>query len=264
MTTELFNPDPSTTSNVVTTANDVENALEILVGDDKKFKDAEALAKGKLESDRFILQLQKENAAARERLKELDEQLKERITLEEFMDEFRNTQNDAANTVTNPQHVSRNDVSHQNQQPDINKLIDERLMEQRRRELIQANVATSVQEVAKAWGPSYQSKLEARVHELGLSKEFVESVAQSSPKAFLELIGIGRKQETSRSDPNIDVPPRTDVQTRTVDIRNDNTVRNQVYWNKLRKQDPKAFHSEKMTAQRHRDAQRLGEAFFRE
>ena len=62
MTNPLFDPttiDPAT----------IENPLETLVGEGKKFKDADALARAAIEKDRFILQLQAENAQMRTSLK---------------------------------------------------------------------------------------------------------------------------------------------------------------------------------------------------
>jgi hypothetical protein len=79
---EEADPTLTSTTNV--------NPLEALVGEGKKFKTAEDLARGKLEADNFVKQLQTELATLRE-------DLNGRIKLEEFMDRLEKTPTATAN-----------------------------------------------------------------------------------------------------------------------------------------------------------------------
>jgi hypothetical protein len=254
--TTLFTNDPSTVS-TETTVIDTANALEALVGDGKKFKDAEALAKGKLEADRHIAQTHGENKALRDRVKELEGQLSEKKTMEEFLEEFRRDPKDIDESGTTPSTPNLT-TPRPNTEQDIDKLIDEKLEEKRRREAAQNNVSVVANELSKVWGPSYQEKLASVAKELGLSHEFLGGIAEKSPKAFLELVGVNKKAPVN--DPNVDVPPRTTL-NQGLNLQG-TSARNQAFYDKLKKSDPKTYYSEKITAQRHRDAQRMGEAYF--
>jgi len=248
--TDLF--DPSTPETVTTVLD--ENVLETLVGDGKKFKDAEALAKGKLESDRHIQQIQRENAAIRERLKGLEDELQERVTLQDFIEEIRQTplqRNDGTPPVQPHQEVTPSPTP-----VDIKKMIDEELQQQQRRKQITENVSAVKAELTKTWGKDFSQKLSERAKELNLSQEFLGSVAETSPKAFLELVGAKPRQ----ANPEQDVPPRTSINT-GLNLESSG-VRNQAYYDKLKKADPNFHKNERLVAQMHRDAQRMGESFF--
>jgi hypothetical protein len=140
------------------------------------------------------------------------------------------------------------------QQPaDIDKLIDEKLLQKQRREQVQANVQTVATELTKVWGPNFQTQLVQRANDLGLSQEFLGSVAERSPKAFLSLI----LTETKKTNPNVDVAPKTTISKSVIP---GDGVRNKTYYDKLRKQVGNL--SVEQRAQMHKDAQRLGEEFF--
>jgi len=202
--------------------------------------------------------LQRENNAQRQLIKELQDQLKERITIEDFLSEVQKTpHNDGLGTPPDSGIANNPPQSPQVSQTDIKSLVEQHLQEQRMKEQIQANVTVIKQELTKAWGPNYHGKLVEKSKELGVDQAFLESVAAKSPKAFLNLV---LDKDTLRSDPNIDMPIRTSINSGI--NTQDNTVRDQKYWDKIKKQDPKAYYSEKMTIQRHKDAQRLGVDFF--
>lgn len=69
------------------------SALEELVGDGKKFADAEALAKGKQESDNFIEQLKREKQEALEALEAAKKDAGEGKTVAELLEAVRAAQN---------------------------------------------------------------------------------------------------------------------------------------------------------------------------
>ena len=243
----LFNaPDP-----VVPETPVDANPLETLVGEGKKFKDVSALAHGKLEADRFVLQLQNEGKAQRDRIKQLEEELNTRTNMQDFLDEIKSQRPQEQGNQPPPS----TSVSTPFNPADIDELLDKKLEATRRREIAQQNVDHVQQELTKTWGPDYVSKLVARARELGLSQDFLGSVAETSPKAFLEMV-IPKTQV--RPEPTS--IPRSGLNV-GIDLSNTG-VRNQSYYNKMKQTDPALFRSEKMTVQRHRDAQRLGEAFF--
>lgn len=253
----MFDPNV-TASEQVTTLAEGQTYLDTLVGEDKKFKTVEDLARGKFESDnRFIPQITKENDSLRRRVQELETQAQERIALEDFMEEVRKTtlrSDDPVEPTTSSQTNNSSPIS----QAEIDARIAAQLKYQREREQAQANVSIIAQELTKHWGPGFQQKLIVKAQELGLSQEFLAGVAEKSPKAFLNIVLDKTNTEAPRNDPNSAVPPRTQM---TVTPK-DESIRNQSYYEKLKKTDPKFYNSEQRRVQMHKDAQRLGEAFF--
>jgi hypothetical protein len=249
--TNLFDPKTTTEETPLVDGSYVE----ALVGEGKKFKDVEALARGKHEADIHVQQVQREAAAARQRITELEAQLQERITIEEFMSELKTPRDDASH-VTTPDLIQ---PSVKPQSPDdIGALIDARLQEQRRNEQIQANLASVANTLQQTWGANWQQKLTERAKELNLSHKFLDDVAKESPQGFLNV--VLPQTSAPRSDPNNDLPPRTSI-SRSIPAQ-DIGARSKSYYDKMKQSDPKTYHSDKMVAQRHRDAQRLGEAYF--
>lgn len=235
-----------------------EGALESLVGEGKKFKSVEDLAKGKIESDKHILQTQSENKNMREKILELEQELQQRRTIEDFLAEIKTVeQNEEVTTPPSPAPVRPGVADRQRPEINIDKLIDDKLQQQRRREAAQANVSVVETELKKHLGDDFRSKIIQKAKDLNLSHEFLGSVAEQSPKAFLEFMGI---RQEPRTDPNADVPVTTRQQS-VIDLSSTG-VRNKSFYDKLKKQNPRGQLTEQQRQQMHRDAQRLGESFF--
>jgi len=170
MTNDIFSGDQS--------GNEGTSALEALVGEGKKFTDAEALAKGKQESDAHIKTLEEENAA----LKAAKEGEPEGKTISDLIDTIK------ASQQTKPK---------EGDQP----MSDEELQEKVRaivsgdsavaqattnRELGNSLVLSKVGgdvEVAKAY-------VAEKAAQLGMTPESLATLSEQSPKAFAELMGL--------------------------------------------------------------------------
>jgi hypothetical protein len=155
--TELFqNDDNSAVSEPVTIED--KNYLEDLVGEDKKFKSVEDLAKGKAESDAFIRKLQEENEGMRQ-------ELKTRISLQEFMDKQEQMRkNEPANSVpentTSESSAETKTTNQSNFKPeDIEKLLEKKLAEREQQSNTQRNMAAVVNRLKEVWGPNYTAEL---------------------------------------------------------------------------------------------------------
>src|SRR5687767_13359404 len=90
------------------------NYLEALVGEGKKFKDLEALARGKWESDRMITHKNREFDQLREDYLKKDEELKTRARLEELVDR-----------LSNPPQSNREEPNADDNKPDLNKVFED-------------------------------------------------------------------------------------------------------------------------------------------
>lgn len=228
---------------------DTEIKLEDLVGDGKKFKSIEDLAKGKLESDRFIAQLQQE-------LKGIREELNTRITLTEFMDNFKNS-NTQPNQPSGDNQDRPGGESTALKPEDLRKLLDEELAKREQVNVARQNLNTVKQRLSEAFGPNYATRLENEAQKLGVTKEFLNNMAASTPSAFLRLVGVDAPAQKVNED--IFSPPTSQ---RTGTPLGNGTVKNKAYFDKIRQTDPKAYWTPAVQNELHREAARQGEAFF--
>lgn len=239
--TNLFENTPNSAEDNA----EIQNYLEHLVGEGKKFKDPEALARGKFEADRTI-------AAREAELAEVRKELNTRISLEEFM-----TKQGQREPVQTPNQVSTEIVNTNESNTDIAKTVAAEVNKLQAQAQRAANAQASRQKMKEAWGDSAVARLEQVSRDMGLGKEFLQDLAERSPDAFLQVIGA--KVETSKV-PNI-TPPTTRVNS-AANVSGRNTVRNEAYWDKVRESDPKFYFSAQGYNQRHSDAQALGEGYF--
>lgn len=196
--TDLFSPEGNQATNTDPVING--SYRELLVGDGKKFKDDEALAKGKLEGDRHITTLEAELATLRT-------ELNKRKTLEEVVEQIKSTrvQADIGNNQTPVVHETPSDTGINNKD-DILKLVNQTINQRQSIDQARHNVETVRSELTKVWGDAYPEKLVQAAKELEVSKEFLASMAETNPKAFLKVVQGAIPPKVG--DPNISAPPR--------------------------------------------------------
>lgn len=220
-----------------------------LVGDDKKFKDAKALAKGKYEADRFIAFKNKEFDALREDYLRLKAEYDGSASLKQLVDQLKDQQLNNNNTPV---------IDNQQQKPNTPSMDDVKaLLEQtwEQREVARKREQNWNEVSAKArerFGNNYKSVLRERAEELGISEARVNQMAQEEPGLFLHTF-------VSNAQPQGDfhAPPRTTQ-------RRDNTAtqdRNWSYYEKMRVERPKEYWLPKTQKQMHLDAVAQGERF---
>lgn len=230
-----------------------KNYLEELVGEGKKFKAVEDLARGKAESDLYI-------ATLRQRLAEQEQELNARKKIEEIVATIVPKSQSAE-----PTHQLGNPVPKEvdNVQPDhltpekLEELIERRLQERERANRDSGNLSKVIEDLKRAFGPDYAHTVEEKAREVGLSKEDMNELAKRSPDAFFRLVGAPAPK------PNNDVftPPRSSVNS-TASTGTAHTSRNQAFYEDMKKRDPALYKSDKMQAQMMNDALRLKDAFF--
>lgn len=184
MPTDVFDP-----TNVPATEGSA-NPLADLVGDGKKFKTVEDLAKGKAESDAYIEQLKRETAALREELKKAtltDEQL------EGLRNEIKTLRE------AKPQ-GSRDDTNPALTVDSIKSLVAETITKTELNRTAQQNVLEANSAVVKQFGTleNAAAAVKAKAAEIGMSMEALRDIAAKSPTAFLKIVGV---------DPVLNVEP---------------------------------------------------------
>lgn len=157
-----------------------ESLVEKLVGEDKKFKTTEDLAKGKLEADTFIEQLKEEVKIAREKLGELEEGKNKDDKIAELLEEVRKSQKQG-------QEGGDTKLSEE----DLSKKIKEIMQGEsaaatarKNRDLVNQAVLAKVDGNVEA-ARTYVSE---RAKQLGMTPEGLAELGEKSPEAFIKLI----------------------------------------------------------------------------
>lgn len=233
----------------VETNDDVipENPLEALVGDGKKYKTIEDLAKAALEKDRFILQLQSEGS-------ELRKELQEKLTMDEIMTQIRkSTPPQQSQAGTPPQNEPAKP-----QEPDIEALVASMLEKKESEKKTLTNKQIVQQKLESAWGADAQINLNKKARELQVSVEYLAQVASQSPAAFFRLVNLDQQPSPAPvGAPRSGVSPTTNTGS---------NVRNRKYYddlkNKMRADGKLAeYFGPAIQNQMYKDAMALGPDF---
>lgn len=220
--------------------------LADLVGEGKKFKDAAALAAGKVEADKFIEQLKHENAELRKLAKAGEDTTATAKSIETLIERIEKaTSSQNGNQPTN---LSREDIE---------KLVKDGITTDRSELVRRGNRATVNAELVNHFGGDSAKAgghLKERLAALGMSGEAVAAIAETNPKVFRELF-IPQPKAVPKVDVTLPVG-------RTVpSIANGEGERGRSYYTKLRKELGTRYFDPAIQQQRMKDVNRLGEKF---
>lgn len=221
--------------------------LSQLVGDGKKFKSVDELARGKLESDKFIEQLKAEQAELRNEYKRLEEQVLKGRTLEDVLKQAESQRTEGGN------HSDQ-----QFSQEELTKLVDKRLTEAQRNQSRRANQEESQASVLKyVQGDEAKARefVQTEARRLGMSVDALRDIGAESPEAFRRLVGINQPRP-SNTGANLRSTVNTEASVSA------GTERDAAYYSKLRKELGSRFYDASIQQQRFRDKERLGERFY--
>lgn len=235
------------TDNLFDDDHNVEASFEQLVGEGKKFKTPDDLAKAKLESDRFIEQLKSEAEEARK-------ELRSRLSLEELSEQLL-TRTATPKPETPPLEANRS----QDDKPapvDVKEEVQRLLREEKNSERVSLNIKQTREALKERFGGDYQATLRQIAEELNVSDKFLADAAAASPTAFLKLVDSVRAPDNNRPTS----PPAGTVDTSRQ--FNQTVSKNNAYFQKLRKEDPKAYFSKKVQKELYDEAMRQGSKFF--
>lgn len=227
-----------------------KNYLSDLVGEGKKFKTVEDLAKSKVHADATIDVMTR-------RLDELTEDYKktrtENITkakLEEMLDQIANQKQLGINT---PPPEAPN--TPQWDAKELDGLLDTKIKAREVEKQQQANADAVVSKLKQQYGDNYQATVTKQIETLGLSSEDFNALARKSPSALFRTLGLDQTNQE-----NFQAPFRSSQ-------RNDNFAptgapkRTWAYYQELKKKDPQLYYDRNIAVQMAKDAVELGEAF---
>lgn len=211
-----------------------------LVGEGKKFKDAEALAKGKAEADNYIEELKARLAAQ-------EEALSQRPTIDEVRQIF---SKEPEHTSTEPGTPAPVSVPREE--------IEAVLAEREYRQRAQSNLDKATSQMVEAFGDlaAAQKVIASKSQELGMPVDTLQNLAKESPSAFIRLMGL-QDSPSSNSQPvknRSQANPSVSTQSQGYETYED--------FKRLRKENPKLYYSAKIQHQLHRKAAEKGRAFY--
>ena len=225
-----------------------KSILDELVGEGKKFATVEDLAKGKLEADAHIVQIEGENKLTREQLKDLETKSEKQATIADLI-----------KTVQE---------SNKQGKEDTNQLSDEDLSK-KIRSIVQddADVSTKESNLAKA-NKAVLDKLNGdveaakayvaeRAEKLGMSVAELQTLGETSPDAFHALMGTNPSTVSSSVTalPGVKPPQGTEEEI--------DGHKTKAYYDKLKKEMgiAKYWKDTKVQGQYTKDAMALGGRF---
>lgn len=200
--------------------------FEDLVGEGKRYRDNEAVAKTIVEKDAYIKRLEAEAAEAREAAKTASEALSKRTNEADFLDRLealsRGTQPDAdpqgGREVAQPAAVKLEDIED---------LIEKREAAKNRK----ANLDVAVVKLQEAFGDDYKRHVQKQALALGMTTAQLTEMAGTSPQAFLRLVGV-EQRHTDVIDAS---PPRSSIQAPLM-TQNPGSEKTYSYYSKLRRE----------------------------
>jgi hypothetical protein len=221
------------------------SAFESLVGEDKKFKSPEDLAKGKMESDQFIEQLKKEQA-------ELREELSKRLTSEEVLEKIRE--------ANQQQGQSQGDnTSPQLSEERLSELVKKSLESTRTEETKLNNVQSVDQQLVNQFGDKAGEWLVNKAKDLGVSVNFLQDVASTSPQAFFNTVGLNQTNLGKASVTQGSVNTTVMSQVNTAGQPQHGTKK---FYDQLRKENPRKYWTPEVQNQLFKSRQELGDKFY--
>jgi len=215
----------------------------------ENWSDPEVLAKGKLEADGYISNLESQ-------LTELREELKKQDYSKTLLDQL---QEQAADPTTAKLEEPSNNSSTNSQnttaslsEDDLKSLVEKTLTEREKGTAVANNLSLVDQELEKSFGTEAKTKVSNKAKELGMSMERIREIAAESPQAFFALIG----------EPEKTFSPMVQGSVRTEGVNMQNsTERDFSYYQKLRRENRNLYYSAKTQQQMFQDKDRLGEKF---
>lgn len=216
------------------------------------WKDPEVLAKGKLEADAYIKNLEDQLAQMREDLGKQDyasqllQQLEGKATAP--TNEKPLASNNDNNGGTNTEGNTNLAVS----EDDLKSLVEKTLTERENQATANQNISTVDAALQETYGTEARNVLVNKSQELGISLARMQELAAESPSAFFAL--IGEKQQTFK--------PITQGSVRTESVNmQTSSERNWSYYQKLRKENRNLYYSPKIQQQLMEDKMRMGDKF---
>lgn len=231
-----------------------KNYFEELVGEGKKYKDPEALARSNIYANAHIRNLEHRMDTIGEDYRRLLDESKNRPRLEELINKLVSDRNDDASSRNEP---ASNEDNNNRPDPELfRSFVSEEVQRIATTQKEKENYDMVLSKVRERYGSHYRDVLKDRGQELGLAEADINQMARRSPNLFFKTFDV----ETKPAGDMFQTPPTS--QTRQSSFAPNTVKRTQSYYDKLNKEKPGIYLDRKIAIQMDKDAQELGAAFF--
>lgn len=228
-----------------------KNYLEELVGEGKKFKSPEELARGKAESDAYIEHMKGRMDELRQDYTKLHNEYnagpKLKETLDQYMQELKQSQGNQLPPVQEDKSV----VLDENK---VSEMVKQHIQATKQLDAEEANSKTVESKLQAAYGPNYKQVVSQQINQLGISVDFFNDLARKHPSVLYRTLGL----EGQRQNENFQTPPTS---TQRSDPFAGPTKRTNAYYQQMRKTDPVKYRDPKTQDQMYKDYMSLGSEF---
>jgi hypothetical protein len=210
-----------------------------LVGEGKKYKTVQDLARAVLHKDVHITRIEGENSQVRE-------ELATRISYQDFLDQIKSNQGNSQDPQDSGDTTEKSAIKPE----DVADLVLQKLNQTQQQQTASQNEALVVNKLTEVLGPNYASKLRQQAAELGLSDAEVKSLAQRNPKALFRMFGI----DADRQVETFEAP----VRTQQSGFAPTGQKRGKTYYDEIYKSDPNRYFSPEIYNERYKLIQEIG------
>lgn len=252
MSDELFNPADVKPVHQIDPTKDYTGDL---VGEGKKYAAVSDLARSRLEAENHVAKLEQET-------KGLRAELDKRLTFEELLTKLSTPAKESVpQGELSPVQREDSQGTVKPQTPeDIQRLVDQRISAKVQEGVQKTNLDFAKSKLREKFGENFTEVLDKATKELGVSPEYLNSLAKTAPNVLLKL--VSGEQENK---PDVSALP----QGRQVDAskqvlsgaRTNDGFRGQKFYLDLVKSDPKTFWSAKTQNEMHQMAMKDPERY---
>jgi hypothetical protein len=228
-----------------------ESFIDHLVGEGKKFRDIEALAKGKLEADKHISEITKT-------LDELRAELAKQDYAKSLLEQMSKGSETGAEQSSSVTTSSSNTENTTQSASDIEALVEKVITAKEKNRTSSQNVSVVGEEMQKQYGDKTVEILKAKSLELGMSLDRLKEIAAESPTAFFQLLGVKKMSEKASTSAGV----TTQSTIRSENFNSNSQDRTFEYYQKLRKENRSLYYSPKIQNMMLQDRGRLGDRFY--
>ena len=219
---------------------DPTSYLNDLVGEGKKFKDLEALAYGKHQSDVYVKTLERQLDQLKSDFAEARTELQSRAKFEELADRLARPREPVEQRTEPKPEIDTNQLQ---------SLISKTLQEAEAAKKQQENLNLVKEKLSAAFGAEH---VESKLKEIGLDGQQGAQIAKLNPQLVLKALGIDKPPV----EPGFQPPPRNAGFNQKPEQK-----RTWSYYQELMKADPKLKYDSKTNVQMQKDYIALGSAF---
>jgi len=217
----------------------------------EKWQDPEIIAKGKVEADNYIAELQRE-------LEELRGDLTKNEYAKTLLETLQGkaeapTSSNSAEAQQKENEGSAADQNTTGDAGDLESLVEETIRKREQQQTAKQNLDQVQETLKKAYGTEASKVVQERANELGMSLDRLQEIATESPSAFMRLVG---------DSPAVEKNPVPSSSVNTTAAFNQTSERTWNYYQELRRSNPKQYYSPKVQNALVQDRQRLGDRFY--